>query len=228
MTEWRELLYPLGLLSSLAFGGRSLLQWLGSEIKRESTVTRTFWRISLFGNVMLLLHSLIQVQYHVFVIQVGNAVISWRNLTLMNSKKTSISCQQVVLILLILITLGTVGFGIINNLWNEELGAWFRVPTFAWLKSPQKPVEQAWHFFGFLGLSLFASRFWIQWWNAERKKTSYLGPLFWWISLVGDLITLIYFARIKDPVNLVGPAFGLIPYIRNLMLLKYVKATNRA
>jgi len=228
MTEWRELLYPLGLLSSLAFGGRSLLQWLGSEIKRESIVTRTFWQLSLFGNVMLLLHALIQVQYHVFIIQVGNAVISWRNLSLMDPSKKSISRRQVILLVLFLATLGTTGFVVVNDLWNEALNAWFRIPTFSWLSSPQKPIEQFWHFFGFLGLGLFASRFWIQWWNAETKRESYLGPLFWWISLIGDLITLVYFAHIKDPVNLIGPAFGLIPYIRNLMLLNKAKALRQA
>lgn len=224
MTEWRELLYPLGLLSSLAFGGRSLVQWLGSEIKKESTVTRTFWQISLFGNVMLLLHSLIQIQYHVFIIQVCNAVISWRNLNLMNPNGSSINRRQVMMLIVGLIIISTGSFIAINNLWNEALDAWFRIPSFSWLTSSQKPVGTLWHVIGFIGLGLFASRFWIQWWNAEKKKESYLGPVFWWISLVGDLMTLIYFARIKDPVNLIGPAFGLIPYIRNLMLLKQAKA----
>jgi lipid-A-disaccharide synthase len=47
-----------------------------------------------------------------------------------------------------------------------------------------------------------------------------LGAQFWWLSLVGDLMTLAYFTQIYDPVNIVGPALGLIPYIRNLMLLR--------
>lgn len=66
MTEfWRIQLYCLGFVSAFAFGGRFLLQWLTSEIKGQSTVPRSFWILSLVGNVSLLIHSIIQVQFHV-------------------------------------------------------------------------------------------------------------------------------------------------------------------
>jgi lipid-A-disaccharide synthase len=70
-----------------------------------------------------------------------------------------------------------------------------------------------------MGLALFSTRFWIQWWCAEQEKKSYLSGSFWWISLIGESLCLIYFLKIHDPVNSIGPAFGLIPYIRNLMLI---------
>jgi lipid-A-disaccharide synthase len=72
---------------------------------------------------------------------------------------------------------------------------------------------------GFSGILLFNSRFLIQWWEAETLKKSTLGPLFWWMSVSGGSLSIIYFAYIADPVNLIGPSLGMIPYIRNLMLI---------
>src|SRR4029079_16590954 len=80
----REFLYPLGFLSGLAFGGRLLLQWILSEIHKESIVPRSFWILTILGNLLAFTHSLIQVQYHVCLIATCNGILGWRNLNLMN------------------------------------------------------------------------------------------------------------------------------------------------
>lgn len=209
---WREFLYPLGFLSALTFGGRALLQWTKSEIAQKSVVTASFWHLSLLGNFLLLLHSFIQVQYHVCVIQACNAVIAWRNLNLLKPQSAQVKRSFVIGLLISAILLVTTLFLLIGD-------EWFRIPLAPWQKHLQKPVNPLWHLTGFIGMILFASRFWIQWWCAEKYKVSYLGRPFWWLSLVGDLLTLLYFIRIEDSVNIVGPVFGLIPYVRNLMLL---------
>lgn len=87
--QWREGLYFLGFLSSLAFGLRMAFQWLYSEYLGKSTVTPTFWKLSLTGNILLAFHAFIQLQYHVFIIQVGNGFIAWRNLNLMQPSRTA-------------------------------------------------------------------------------------------------------------------------------------------
>jgi lipid-A-disaccharide synthase len=66
---------------------------------------------------------------------------------------------------------------------------------------------------------LFSSRFWVQWWHAEKLCQSQLNPLFWWLSLCGGLLSLVYFIHLGDLVNALGPGFGTIPYLRNLMLI---------
>ena len=222
MELWREWLYPLGFLSSLAFGGRFLLQWITSEVRQQSTVTRLFWKISLTGNLLLLFHSMIQMQYHVSFFQSCNAVISWRNLNLMQKQQAKF--QPVIVLFVCAVTLTTALFALQGHYTDT---AWFRIPTISWLPRSGQ-IDQTWHLIGFLGLALFSSRFWVQWWCAEKHQTSYLGPAFWWLSLVGDLLTLSYFLRIADPVNLLGPAFGLIPYIRNLMLIRKQQRENTA
>lgn len=211
MDNWQNLLYPLGYLSSLLFGARIVIQWLSSEVKQKSVVPTVFWKLSLGGNLMLMMHSFIQVQFHVFIIQIGNAVISWRNLNLKKPVEDRVQLKKVIYILVAALTFSSLMFFIFNDL---SFG-WFRIPNFE-NKSAISPI---WHAIGFIGLGLFASRFWIQWIEAEKQKTSNLGPLFWWVSLVGDLLILVYFAKIKDPVNLIGPIFGIIPYVRNLILI---------
>lgn len=225
MTEsWRELLYPLGFLASLAFGGRFLLQWLSSEIERKSYVTKAFWQLSLAGNVMLLIHSLIQIQYHVCIIQACNAIISWRNINLMESPAKQVSFRTVLYLLLAAAVAVSSVFLIQGYVLGHYFTDWFRLPV--WRDETPQEAGILWHLFGTLGLILFSSRFWVQWWYSEKAKTSYLGLQFWWLSLAGGVLTLLYFIRIDDPVNIIGPAFGLVPYIRNLMLMRKELRSN--
>lgn len=219
MDGWRELLYPLGFLSSLAFGLRGLLQWVSSEVQQRSVVTRAFWRLSLVGNLFLMVHSFLQLQFHVCLVQAFNSIISWRNLNLMENKEKQQPLRIVIQLFIasaLFVTLGFIFQGLIFGNGNIE---WFRLPTPSLEEPSLVKVSAIWHGVGCAALILFSSRFWIQWWHAEQSHASSLNPLFWWISLSGGILTLIYFIRIEDPVNIIGPACGLIPYIRNLMLI---------
>lgn len=220
--EWREWLYPLGFLAALAFSSRMLLQWISSEAKGRSHVMPLFWKLSLAGNTLLAIHSFIQVQFHVCVVQACNAVISWRNLNLMQPAQKQISTRTTVLLLIGMLALVLGIFKWQDHFLLDNNDAWFRIPITPWQHS-NSVLGLGWHLFGFAGLALFSSRFWLQWWCAERKQRSYLGPAFWWVSLIGEGICLVYFLRINDPVNFIGPAFALIPYVRNLMLLRKAK-----
>lgn len=221
MTEaWRQFLYPLGLLSGVAFTMRFLLQWIGSEKAKKSIVTGLFWKISLFGNVTLLLHAFIQLQFHICFIQVCNAVISWRNLNLMRTKEYRWSFSSVLMLLsgsLIAVT-GT--FALQMHLLNDPFTSWLRTPIGFWRPLIQGNTSWLWHGIGIAGLLLFNSRFWVQWWGAEKNGKSYLGPAFWWMSLIGAIFCTAYFIKIADWINLMGPIFGIVPTIRNLMIIR--------
>lgn len=216
--EWRSFLYPLGFFSALCFTMRMLLQWVTSESNKKSTVTPLFWKLSLSGNLLLAIHAFIQLQYHVYIIQIGNAIISWRNLNLMQHTKKQLPFLQVCLLFISSAFLASALF-FFQSYYLPSNQAWFRIPTLPWQDSAASDVTMAWHLIGFLGLALFNSRFWIQWWLVEKYQKSYLGAAFWWISLVGELLCLLYFFVINDPVNFLGPLFALVPYVRNLMLI---------
>lgn len=216
---WRELLYPLGFLSAMAFGARVLLQWVCSEVKGRSLIMPAFWKLSLCGNLLLFTHAFIQVQFHVCLIQACNAVISWRNLNLMQPVDRQATTRRTVWIMAV--AAGAVGlvFALQGYFFQSGASQWFRIPAVPWQINGEKQASLAWHMLGFFGLVLFNSRFWLQWWCIEKYRESYLGSSFWLCSLVGEGLCLAYFFRIEDPVNFIGPALGLIPYLRNLMLI---------
>ena len=220
MDDWRILLYPLGFIPSLAFGLRFLLQWIQSERKGESIVSPLFWYLSIVGNVLFMIHAFIQVQYPICLIQGCNAVLSWRNLNLFHGGAEKTSQNSIIAILLSLCGLITVAFMFQGH---EH---WMRIPTAPWENITKVRVSLFWHILGSVGFFLFASRFWLQWWMAEKAKKSYLPEAFWWVSVFGALIIITYSIKISDSVNLIAPAIGLIPYLRNLMLIQKKRSSR--
>ena len=216
---WREWLYPLGFLAALAFSSRVLLQWITSEKKGQSVVSPAFWKLSFCGNILLALHAFIQMQFHVALVQACNIVISWRNLNLMKPSSLQITIRQTIGLIFGSIVAVFFLFFLQGYQMGNSIENWFRIPSMPWQNNTVQSISIEWHILGFIGLILFGSRFWIQWWHAEKRHLSYLGRGFWWMSLLGESLCLIYFMHINDPVNYIGPCFGLIPYIRNLMLI---------
>ena len=72
---------------------------------------------------------------------------------------------------------------------------------------------------GFIGQGLFASRFIFQWIYSEKKGESYIPIIFWYLSIFGGLGLLTYAIFRKDPVIILGQSFGIIIYLRNLILI---------
>ncbi len=67
---------------------------------------------------------------------------------------------------------------------------------------------------------IFTLRFVYQWVYSEKKKISSLPMGFWFLSLVGSSLILVYGALRLDPVLLVGHGIGVVMYIRNMFILK--------
>jgi lipid-A-disaccharide synthase-like uncharacterized protein len=84
-----------------------------------------------------------------------------------------------------------------------------------------------WVLFGFFGQFVFAMRFIIQWIVSEKKKESIVPLSFWYLSICGGVILLIYAIYKNDPVFMLGQATGLIVYARNLMLITKKKNLNQ-
>jgi len=72
---------------------------------------------------------------------------------------------------------------------------------------------------GFSGQIIFGTRFLIQWIASERKKESHIPVVFWYLSLVGGVMLLIYAMNKKDPVFILGQSCGVVVYTRNLLLI---------
>jgi len=79
---------------------------------------------------------------------------------------------------------------------------------------------------GFIGQALFASRFIVQWIYSEKIGESKIPLIFWYLSIFGGIMLLIYAISRKDPVIITGQAFGIIVYLRNLVLIYRKKNEN--
>ena len=88
-------------------------------------------------------------------------------------------------------------------------------------------TPQIWLIIGFIGQTIFASRFLIQWIVSERASKSIIPNIFWWISIVGSLILLSYAIHTQDPVFIVGQSCGFLIYSRNLYLIRQDKRASK-
>lgn len=79
--------------------------------------------------------------------------------------------------------------------------------------------EIIWVGFGTLGQLVFFSRWIIQWLSSEKTKSSIIPVAFWWCSLFGGIITLIYAHHIGSFPFMLAQAIGIIVYSRNLFLI---------
>ena len=76
-----------------------------------------------------------------------------------------------------------------------------------------------WLVFGLGAQFLFAMRFIVQWIASERAGRSVMPIAFWFFSMAGGLMTLVYGLVRREPVIILGQALSLLIYARNLMLI---------
>jgi lipid-A-disaccharide synthase-like uncharacterized protein len=81
----------------------------------------------------------------------------------------------------------------------------------------------AWVILGFVAQGLFTMRFVVQWIASERARRSVVPAAFWFFSVGGGVLLLIYALYRRDPVFIAGQALGLVVYVRNI----YFLATHR-
>jgi len=77
--------------------------------------------------------------------------------------------------------------------------------------------------FGLVAQLIFFSRWVVQWLSSERKGVSHVPLMFWWLSLIGASMLLVYYIIRADPVGIIGQATGWTVYLRNLHLIRREK-----
>lgn len=76
-----------------------------------------------------------------------------------------------------------------------------------------------WLVLGFGAQALFTARFLVQWVASERAGRSVIPLLFWYLSLSGSSLLLLYAIHRMDPVFILGQGAGVAIYLRNLHLI---------
>ena len=80
-----------------------------------------------------------------------------------------------------------------------------------------------WTALGMCGQVIFTMRFVVQWIASEKQGKSVIPIHFWFISIAGSVVLLVYSIWRRDPVFILGQSFGCFVYVRNLMLLSKEK-----
>lgn len=79
--------------------------------------------------------------------------------------------------------------------------------------------DPLWLALGFFGQALFFARFFVQWLASERHRKSVVPTAFWFFSLGGGAVLLIYAIHRREPVFIVGQATGFLIYLRNIWFI---------
>ncbi|HEY2081732.1 MAG TPA: lipid-A-disaccharide synthase N-terminal domain-containing protein [Verrucomicrobiae bacterium] len=76
-----------------------------------------------------------------------------------------------------------------------------------------------WNMIGWIGQLVFFSRFFVQWYATEKKKQVVVPATFWWLSIAGSFLLLVFAVFYdKHYVVIFSYAFSWIPYTRNLII----------
>src|SRR3569623_3009062 len=72
---------------------------------------------------------------------------------------------------------------------------------------------------GYVAQFLFAMRFVVQWIASERAGRSVVPMTFWVFSIGGGIMLLGYALYRKDPVFIIGQAFGVFVFLRTMQFV---------
>lgn len=205
MTNW--LVYSIGFLAQLLFSSRLIIQWGLSEKEKHVVTPKLFWTLSLLASILLFIYGYLRDDFPIMLGQLLTYFIYIRNLQLQKEWQKFVLSFQ---ISIILFPIGAITYMLINNTLDID---------YLFLK---KAIPNWLLLLGIISHVLFTVRFIYQWLYSEIKKESKLPLGFWILSLIGAILILTYGLFRKDPVLIVAHLFGIVIYIRNIMLIKAV------
>ena len=123
-----------------------------------------------------------------------------------------------------LVVVGKDGSATSGGQWLEDLaaaqetqrGAGFLYVLF----NISRPAGFLWVAIGFLGQAAFTFRMLLQWWASEKAGRSVVPIAFWYGSLAGGVLLLVYFVWRRDVVGVIGQSTGVFVYVRNIALVR--------
>ena len=203
MMTW--LIYGVGAIAQLLFSARTLLQWIISERNKKVLTPALFWKLSLIASFLLFVYGYLRNDFAIMLGQMLTYFIYVRNMQLQGEWRRMHTFVRIFILIFPLIIV-TIGYNnnkqdIYNLFNNEAIADWLFI-------------------LGIVGQIIFTLRFIYQWMYSEKHKQSSLPLGFWMLSLLGACLIFVYAIFRKDPILIAGHIFGIITYIRNMMLLR--------
>lgn len=201
MNSW--VLLGVGFLAQGLFSARFLIQLVKSEKAGKVMSPVIFWQLSLVASFLLLVYGTFRQDLVIVGGQLVGYFIYIRNLKIQNAWQLFPKWIRWSFMVLPLLFLGYLvlhaHYDFRSLVHNPEISG----------------MLLTW---GTLGQVVFTTRFVVQWIDSERSKESYFPLSFWYISLVGAVLIASYAILRKDSVLFIGQAFGILVYVRNLMI----------
>ena len=197
--------FIIGALAQLLFSGRTLLQWILSEKNKKVLTPTLFWKLSLVASFLLFIYGYLRNDFAIMLGQVLTYFIYVRNMQLQGEWTRM---HKFIRIFILIFPLLIVAIGYNNNtqdvdnlLNSEAIPYWLLI-------------------LGIIAQIIFTLRFVYQWIYSEKQKESTLPLGFWMLSLLGSTLIFTYAIFREDPILIAGHIFGMVTYIRNIMLLR--------
>jgi lipid-A-disaccharide synthase-like uncharacterized protein len=203
MSNW--IIYSIGFLAQVLFSSRLIIQWITSEKQKKVVTPVLFWMLSLCASILLFIYGYLRDDFAIMLGQTLTYFIYIRNLQLQKQWQRIPKILQWVIYLiptLLIIYYYNNDISDRDNLFrNDAIPFWLLL-------------------LGIISQITFTFRFIYQWIYSEIRKDSVLPLGFWLLSLIGALLIMTYAIIRKDIVLIVGNMFGIIVYVRNLILLR--------
>jgi len=203
MSNW--IIYSIGFLAQVLFSSRLIVQWITSEKQKKVVTPVLFWMLSLCASILLFIYGYLRDDFAIMLGQTLTYFIYIRNLQLQKQwQKIPKLLQWVIYLIPTLLVIYYYNNDISDrdNLFrNDSIPFWLLL-------------------LGIISQVTFTFRFIYQWIYSEIRKDSVLPLGFWLLSLIGALLIMTYAIIRKDIVLIVGNMFGIIVYVRNLILLR--------
>lgn len=194
----------IGFLAQGFFSARILVQWALSEKAKKVLSPSIFWILSIAGSYLLCIYGWLRDDFAIILGQFISYYIYLWNLSMKGIWRNI----PIVFRIVLLLTPVVAAFFAAGDAaqFAEKFFHNDNVPTWLLL-------------YGSAGQILFTLRFIYQWYYSRKDGDSVLPAGFWIISLLGSLSIVSYGIMRHDVVLIVGQSFGLVAYIRNLMIL---------
>ncbi len=205
--------FAVGFLAQGFFSARILVQWILSERARRVLSPSLFWVMSVAGAYLLCLYGWLRNDFAIVLGQFISYYVYLWNLHIKGIwHRIPLPLRGVLLLTpaaVLCMVAGNAAEFAARFLHNDEVPLWLLL-------------------YGSAGQVLFTLRFVYQWLYSRRMGESRLPAGFWIISLAGSLAIISYGIIRLDPVLIVGQAFGLVAYSRNLILIRNEKKNRES
>jgi lipid-A-disaccharide synthase-like uncharacterized protein len=191
------------------FFSRFLIQWIASEKAGKPVAPQIFWWLSLGAAVIFTLYMWHEDEQALMFTFLATTLIYVRNLFLTGKESKTLGPIPAMF----------VAAGIV---WLV-----FRGQQDAPLKPEIEALSQAWKNVAFVGATLWASRFVLQWWLSERRGVSHFPISFWIVSLMGNALLLPYAIKVGNVPVVIGMSFSPIVQVRNLVLAARARSSKK-